>query len=495
MRAKFILPFCLLLLLFGCRDAEQQQSAEPPLQSPKIDLVQLPREKGCKACHPVTGDDPNHAFLCVECHDGNPESGEKGNAHQGLVARPAHPDFMAEKCGECHVEQIRQSRQSLHFTLHNAVNMVRTHFGADDRIDTLLNIPETEKPSTRLALADDMLRRRCLRCHVYSPGDDYPLTRRGTGCAACHLDFTDGRPESHELVRYPSDYQCLGCHYGNSVGADYYGRYEHDFNWEYRTPFITRQRFIRPYGVEYHDLAPDIHQQRGLVCIDCHSEHSTKKAARLTCRSCHRGAGEPVRDLPANVAYIKDNLVLTSRVSGERHTVPQLEDPAHEQYGNLVACQVCHARWAFNDSTTHLLRSDSDDYYPWQKLTVQGSSEIEKLLEHNLYSDEEEYPPAMRDGITGETKTGLWYKGFTQRRWEDMIIRRDSDGIIKVFRPILDLRLSYVDSDGNPVFDNSTGRDDGLRPYTPHTTGPAGMFYLNRLASIMNGNSKPQPGQ
>ena len=27
----------------------------------------------------------------------------------------------------------------------------------------------------------------------------------------------------------PTDKQCLSCHYGNYVGGDYYGRYEHDF--------------------------------------------------------------------------------------------------------------------------------------------------------------------------------------------------------------------------------------------------------------------------
>lgn len=491
MRTKFILPFCLLLLLFGCRDADQQQSEQPLSREPQIDLVQPP-EKGCKACHPNTGLDLNHEFLCVECHNGNPESDDKNNAHRDLVAGPAHPDFMAERCGECHPQQIRQSSQSLHFTLHNAVNLARKHFGADTAIETLLDIPQVDEPTTRLALADDMLRRRCLRCHVYSAGDDYPLTRRGTGCAACHMSFTDGEPESHELVRYPSDFQCLTCHYGNYVGADYYGRYEHDFNWEYRTPFITRRRFIRPYGVEYHELAPDIHQQRGLVCIDCHSEHSAEKNGKIRCRSCHRDQGGSTDKLPSNVVFDQGKLVLVSRVTEKRHTIPQLINPAHDQYGNLVACQVCHAQWAFNDSTTYLMRSDIDYYYPWEKLTVQSSSEVEKLLEHNIYSDEEEYPPAMRDGITGAEKTGLWYKGFIQRRWEDMIIRRDSDGIIKVFRPILDLRLSHVGSDGNPVFANSTGRGDGLLPYTPHTTGAAGIFFMNRLSNIMDENSPTQ---
>ena len=38
--------------------------------------------------------------------------------------------------------------------------------------------------------------------------------------------------------------------------------------------------------------------------------------------------------------------------------------------------------------------------------------------------------------------------------------------------------------DGEAVFDNVRGKDDGLRPYAPHTIGPAGMFYRDRLQAL-----------
>ncbi|MCW5208551.1 hypothetical protein VU11_07945, partial [Desulfobulbus sp. US2] len=83
---------------------------------------------------------------------------------------------------------------------------------------------------------------------------------------------------------------------------------------------------------------------------------------------------------------------------------------------------------------------------------------------------------------------GIWYTGFTKRRWEDILIRKDTDGLIKVFRPILDLRLSAVDEDGEILadFDNLTGKDEGLLPYTPHTTGPAGLFYEQRFLHLLS---------
>ena len=190
---------------------------------------------------------------------------------------------------------------------------------------------------------------------------------------------------------------------------------------------------------------------------------------------------------PSRQHHHKDSrTVLTARHTGKEHPVPQLSHPAHRQYGDQVSCQVCHAQWSFNDSTTHLLRSDTDDFDSWERLTVQSSSEVEQLLDHNLYSDEDELSPTMKNSITGEPVEGLWHKGFTQRRWEDMIIKRDTDGIIKVFRPILDLRISFIDNNERVRFDNITGDGNGILPYTPHTTGPAGMFYTDRFADIID---------
>jgi hypothetical protein len=124
------------------------------------------------------------------------------------------------------------------------------------------------------------------------------------------------------------------------------------------------------------------------------------------------------------------------------------------------------------------------DYALWERLTVQGSSEMERLLEHNAYSSSE-LPLTMRDGLSGESRPGLWLQGFGQRRWEQMLIDRDQDGIIKVFRPVLDLHLSMVDEDGKALFDSISGQGSGRLPYTPHTTGHAGMFYINRFQHLL----------
>ncbi len=488
MREKLIILLATAVILCGCREEDNKTA---PVEAPEKPPVVQTKPTDCQGCHPSISLGAHESLTCVTCHRGRNDTGEIEKAHEGLVKQPAHPDSMEMVCGPCHQQTIQAAHTSPHFTLKNTVNLVRTHFGARTTLDDLTKIPVTEVPEDTLGLADDMLRRRCLRCHVYSRGDGYAYTRRGTGCAACHVAYSGQEMISHEMLSRPADRQCLSCHYANHVGGDYYGRFEHDFNWEYRTPYTTTEPFVRPYGVEQHDLAPDIHQQAGMTCLDCHSGSelmNLNQETTLTCRSCHEyRPDENITDL-GNLSFKDGSLVLTTLKDGTRLDVPQMRHPAHNEFGSQVACQVCHGQWSFNDFTTHLLRSDLDDYDEWERLTVQSSSEVEQILEHNLYSDEDELDPSMHDGITGIPKYGLWYKGFTQRRWEEPVIDRDRDGVIRVFRPILDLRLSWIRDEDDVRFDNVQGKESGLLPYTPHTTGKAGLFYRNRFRHLLDPN-------
>ena len=61
-----------------------------------------------------------------------------------------------------------------------------------------------------------------------------------------------------------------------------------NLNEEYRTPYLADNKDQRPYGVEYHSLAPDVHQQAGMVCIDCHGQGNVMGTkAHPDCLECH----------------------------------------------------------------------------------------------------------------------------------------------------------------------------------------------------------------
>lgn len=441
--------------------------------------------KGCTGCHSMKLDG-NHKFSCSSCHRGDVNAGEKALAHTGLIAEPAHPEMMAKTCGSCHPNQVKEIPQSLHFTLKQEVNLVRRAFGANADLQSLTEIPVAESPKDILGLADDLLRRRCLRCHLYFKGDDYPAVTHGTGCAACHLSFQDGKLASHAFLAHPGDRQCLSCHYGNTVGFDYYGRFEHDLNEEYRTPYTTKQEQFRPYGVEYHELAADIHQQRGLSCTDCHSGNelmtNNPEIFRPSCAGCH-DAEELKKRLPKRVKVAGKGYIFLAGPEKKEHLLPLMAHPAHKTTSEKVSCQVCHAQWTFNDSGKHFLRSDSADFEAWDRLITQGSSEVSGILANNTDPAREELPAMMTDKILFKKQIGLWYKGFGVRRWETILLGRDQDGVITTVRPLLDYSLSWIDSEEQVHFDAraSQASGNGVYPYTPHTTGKAGLFYMQRL--------------
>ncbi len=479
MQGKFLFLILLLLLTVATGNNGKAEELASSASSP-----------GCLNCHKTVKPDTHHAFSCKSCHLGDSTAKDKSVAHNHLLATPAAPATMERVCGKCHQKQVKQCRKSLHFTLKNAVNKVRAHFGILPELQRFTQLPALNTPpANNKELINDMLRRRCLRCHVYTAGDQYPLVERGQGCAACHLQYADGKPVTHAFIK-PTQQICLSCHYANHVGSDFLGAYEHDFNWEYRTPYTRNGPYSRPYGVELHNLSPDIHSTKGMTCLDCHyKEELAGTKPGIRCIACH--APDKTNPLPGNVVKQGSLFFLYDRQSGQKHQVPQLIHPAHAQYNRKVACQVCHAQWAFNDQPTHLVLSFLEDADPWERLTVQSSSAVEHFLDHNLNSDDEELSPAMNDTISGSTFPGIWYKGFGQRRWESLHIQQDVDGIIKVFRPILDLRVSAIDEDEIVLFDTIKGKNSGLLPYTPHTTGPAGIFYERRFLHFLHSSNNP----
>jgi hypothetical protein len=481
MRTIFLLLLMFfLLLLSGCHDRKERSAPAKPVAEPTAVQVTQP---GCAGCHADIKLDSKHSFACTDCHQGDNRSREKQAAHHGLTA----PAGMTAVCGRCHAKQTRSCAQSSHSTLKNEVDLIRRQFGLAP-LNGMEEIPDRSGPPQNTEqLVDDLLRRRCLRCHVHTAGDSYPYTQRAVGCAACHLRTTEGKLDSHAFS-LPGERQCLSCHYGNHVGSDFAGMYEHDYGSDFRSPQANHEPFLRPYGVEQHNLVQDIHRQRGLTCLDCHNslELSGRQPA-VTCADCH--APQPSHVPPLNNMRLEGGqLVLIGRQDGKKHPVPLLKHPAHAQYSGKVDCQVCHAQWAFNDQATHLLLTYAADSSPWRSLAVQSNAEAEQFIDS-------EGEPVMSDALTGEKKPGIWLQGYTLRRWEQLLIRQDTDGVIKVFRPILNLRLSAADKDGSVIagLDNITGSGDGLLPYTPHTTGPAGLLYEQRFLPLLKSdNASPQ---
>lgn len=391
------------------------------------------------------------------------------SAHEGLIKRPAHPDFVKAICGKCHKKEIEQSNHDVHFTLSNEIGMVWSSFFPESEVPDLKSLPIETYPTDTPTLISDMLRRRCLRCHLFYEGDDYAGTKRGTGCAACHMRFTENGPQDHKFYKKVPDSRCLSCHYGNFVGWDYYGRFETDYEEDYRAPLKEGRHLKRPYGLEYHEMTPDIHKQKNMACVDCHKKGpcSAKKSSfsgldESGCLTCHPFAEEieyGIKTLSQRIGHKKEDFALT-------------------------ACTPCHAVWSFRDEGRFLLRQDNPDMEDWYYLRTQGSSEIEKAVNG-------EGPPMMRDKLDGAIRPGMWFQGFIRRRWAPVVIGKDEKGRFRVFRPILNMYVSYPNEQADILFNNMVPERNewpfkpGWMPYTPHTIGPADVFRTMQIGAYI----------
>ncbi|MBT8328117.1 MAG: hypothetical protein KJN87_00305, partial [Desulfofustis sp.] len=251
-KSIFILLFLLLVCtLTSCRDQADEAATGFNEQS-----------RHCLSCHQIELDQA-HRLDCLTCHLASDDPTGYPEEHDPVLATPAHPDQAQEICGPCHAHEVEMVAANNHYLLSGHISVVTEAFGNPIEItgDTLeTGLSSYAEPETVDQLVQDLLVRRCLRCHVYDKGDDFSAVTHGVGCGACHLSFKDGRLASHIFMAQPDDLRCLSCHYGNHVGFDYYGFYEHDLNEEYRTPYLADTTEQLAYGVENHTLARDVHQ-------------------------------------------------------------------------------------------------------------------------------------------------------------------------------------------------------------------------------------------
>lgn len=460
-----------------------------------VDLAGFNDEsQACLECHQVDLD-KDHRLDCLNCHIVSEVATGLPEDHKLVSTSPAHPDLAATACGTCHKDQVEMVKNNDHYLLRGHITLVRQAFGVDaellsDDDRSFVRPAAHARPNSTTQLVDDLLARRCLRCHVYTRGDEFSSVSRGTGCAACHLSFDQGQLSSHRFDAPPPDDRCLSCHYGNHVGFDYHGRFEHDLNEEYRTPYMVSLTEPRPFGVEYQLLSADVHQQAGIVCVDCHGANQVMADGEaLLCNDCHDY--NEAENEPAPLTKEGDKVVFSSSARGNRHVVPQLSHPAHSRYGDRFSCQACHASWSFNDTPTHLLRIDHEEFDDFYKLSLDGSSEVLEILASHILEDGDLLEPRMSDKFTGVDVEGIWFRGFGERRWEQVLLAPDSQGVITTVRPNLDLRLSWIDEDEESRYDNlePVAGFQRSRPYAPHTIGKAGLFYENRIRPFLTGQS------
>ncbi|MGD9038814.1 MAG: hypothetical protein PVH82_04205 [Desulfobacteraceae bacterium] len=472
--------------------------------------VALPKDttdfRSCLACHEgIEHMDKNHAFACVACHLLPEDRGQVLETHAKVMRHPAAPEYVDILCGECHQKEISVLRNSLHYTLAGMIGQTRYLWGAQkspmpkyapSEHPVLKPLPPSPvEPESTSDLVDDLLRRRCLRCHLGQQPPQRKGLYRGLGCSACHVFYANdgiyrggdatlfgkrGYPERHAFVRPIPVAQCLHCHNGPRVGADYVGFFEHDYHMSYRTPWRGGSLPETIYLMDHHHLSTDIHQERGLLCVDCHDQGdvmgrgklsvSQQEAIEVRCEGCH-GSWETSQRKGASADSVQADKGFLDR-QGRMHSMPLWESsvPAHGvKEMRRVHCTSCHATWGFNDYGPSLLRDDREDLSRWGSWRIQGDERIAGLYDQS---------GRLLEIVEGP---GPWFLSWHFRRWENLHLGVDSKGRIVPFRPHYQYIVSFVDKKGRVLLDSvipQRGDDSGkgwtYMPFYPHTARPRG---------------------
>ena len=442
---------------------------------------------GCLACHDgIESIGENHAFACTACHSGDSTATALPQAHAQLVRNPSAPEHVQRFCGKCHRQEIERLQASKHWTLADAIGQTRFLWGAQDSVwspySTLQTLPASKaRPRSTAELVDDFLRRKCLTCHLLAPGQPETGLYRASGCAACHVIYDDdgqyrgadramqgqgNLPRLHRMTARIPTQQCLHCHNGQHVGADFVGLFEKDDHDAFRAPLVQGREPEIIYGHDHHTLAADVHFRAGMACIDCHGQenamHGSARAS-VSCEACHGGFGAGPDSARPVIAQLTGDTLLAPPFAAAQ-TIAHRAD-LHRR----LRCSACHSRWGFQDYGLHVLRSDIPDYYHREELTLQGDMRTTRFLRRNLSRPMREWQvPALADGITGDTLRGMWYRGFTFRRWENPPLGWDAAGRVAVLRPYQYV-VSTIGADTLVWLDSDSTRW-AFNPYEPHST-------------------------
>ncbi len=186
-----------------------------------------------------------------------------------------------EGCGKCHSDVVKNFNKSLH----------HTNLGMKDSFNE----------GTGKAFGIDMPA-GCMKCHI---GE-----RKATSCTTCHENYAT-YPKGHG--KKVSMDKCVHCHYKRS-GANYTG-------------YLA--------GLKKKGPHPDIHYEKGLECMDCHTVseihgdgevyHSQFIAVKVKCEDCHMNPKKVVKGMWVT-QYVPDEI-------------------AHELHRKKLDCTACHLGW------------------------------------------------------------------------------------------------------------------------------------------------------
>jgi hypothetical protein len=530
----------------------EEVSNDPPVEPLKMYdevSVELAQEKRCLSCHEgievisyrmalMWGADTK----CEVCHMGNPTAHTKKEAHKGMIAHPGDLSVQSLTCGQCHDDGgvirkdieglipgvVRMSRVVSNGERNHTARVLRNAMatcageiaisrylwgGQEDKaprygvrevssLDSTApeGVPQLEMlPPATSSQADHLLRTTCLKCHLWTRGEEKRGLYRASGCDACHVLYADdglsksgdptiskvmpGHPIKHEITNKVTVSQCMRCHNneGARIGFAYTGKAQARGGLPYHSDGTRPEP---TYGVCMLTVGRgDVHFEKGLSCIDCHTSQelhgdgnlyrTMRDEVSIRCESCHGtpyeaaslkdGRGRPI----PNIYRQGDEVILVAKVTGQKHTVTQLE--------RLMARSALPAAMSIPGHMKTLEGKHQLECYACHGLTA---------LQHYGYTfcrDDRKMSPVDWIVGTGENSStmplsGKWSIGYTYLRWENPVLGINGRGRVSSYQPLYQAFITHTDETGEVLEENriltTTGGFPNLSmvPVYPHST-------------------------
>ncbi|SDO97518.1 multiheme c-type cytochrome [Desulforhopalus singaporensis] len=443
----------------------------------------------CLACHKEEKLDPAHdpaVIGCSSCHLGNSLAVAKEEAHRDMVLNPGDLRVAEKTCAAdgCHPRDIHKVKNSLMATNRGILGTLLYYWGESDSQNTDLTV-EQLLDSEENSLALDYFRKLCATCHLWKQKNDLEnapefFNSKGGGCSACHYHLpdadsmagiivgdgtasgvipTENRKKHPWITKKVESANCVRCHNRSGrIGLSYLGIFESE---GYGTPYeeggLNSKQL--PGARFYLEISDDIHHQKQMECIDCHTRDEImgngtsyahyEEQLEISCTVCH--AKNPGTTRKGNVLTNLDRIdgkpVLTGKLDNKTHPLNPPKSgicdfPPHSR----VSCEACHSTWVAQCYGCHAKRDDSGKHL---------------------------------DKLSLEQTKGLWEEGRSYIRYERPMLGIWEDEVVVVTPGCQDI-VTVIDDQGN--IENSFNRFT-MAAINPHTTQPKGRSCVDCHAS------------
>ncbi len=252
------------------------------------------------------------------------------------------------------------------------------------------------------------------------------------------------------IIKKVDEDNCIRCHNRSGrIGISYTGVFESE---GYGTPYehggmsskqLPGQRF-------YLEIAEDIHHQKEMACIDCHTRNEImgdgtsyshyEEQLEISCEMCHsENLGITRKGEPVSNIFRKDGkFQMTGRVNDKVYPLAVPKKGVCNFKGHKrVTCEACHSTWVPQCYGCHAKRDATQKHL---------------------------------DKLSLEETAGMWEEGRSYIRYEKPMLAVWKDEVVIVTPGCQDI-VTLIDKDGNV--------EGGFNRFTmaainPHTTQAKG---------------------